>query len=156
VGALAFRVLPPLSPKLRTCRLLALTLQELRRLASGRKYDDWSGRVRGRLSVMPVEATPSQRALLLAAWSVGVELTRLRETSRGLGLGTNVEPAFAALARGESRVAISHLARADSVLVGRCDGGPCGQITLRARANILALSEVVTQLATWLDSGVHE
>jgi uncharacterized membrane protein YccC len=156
VGVLAFRLLPPLSPAMRTCRLLGLTLQELRRLASGRKYDDWSGRVHGRLCVMPVEAKPSQRALLLASLSVGVEIMRLRESSRGLGPEANVEPAFAALARGQSSVAISHLARADSVLADRCKIVPDEQITLRVRASILALSEVVTQLATWLDTGGHE
>ena len=83
-------------------------------------------------------------------------MMRLRENFRGLGLGANVEPAFAALARGESRVAISHLARADSVLVGRFETGPNAQITMRARASILVLSEVVTQLASWLDTGVHK
>ena len=34
-GALSFRLLPPLSPALRTRRLLALTLRDLRRLATG-------------------------------------------------------------------------------------------------------------------------
>ena len=85
-GALAFRLLPPLSPAFRTRRLLALTLRDLRRLAMGRTYDDWSGHVHGRLSAMPVEATPLQRAQLLAALSVGTEIKRLRHITRRLGL----------------------------------------------------------------------
>ena len=41
VGALSFRVLPPLSSAYRMRRLLALTLRDLRRLAMGRPFDDW-------------------------------------------------------------------------------------------------------------------
>ena len=55
-GALSFRLLPPLSPAFRTRRLLALTLRDLRRLATGpipRTPDDWEGRVYGRLSALP-------------------------------------------------------------------------------------------------------
>ena len=43
-AALAFRLLPPLSPALRTRRLLALTLRDLRRLATDptpRTLNDW-------------------------------------------------------------------------------------------------------------------
>src|SRR5208282_3973446 len=39
-GALAFRLLPPLSLAFRTRRLLMLTLHDLRRSATGRPYDD--------------------------------------------------------------------------------------------------------------------
>src|SRR5882762_2124171 len=51
-GALSFRLLPPLSPALRTRRLLALTLRDLRRLATGvtsPSRDEWRGRVYDRL-----------------------------------------------------------------------------------------------------------
>ena len=52
VAALSFRLLPPLSPALRTRRLLALSLRDLRRVATGsvpRTPDDWEGRMYGRL-----------------------------------------------------------------------------------------------------------
>ena len=52
-GAFSFRLMPPLSPAFRTRRLLALTLRDLRRLATGpipRTPDDWEGRMYGRLS----------------------------------------------------------------------------------------------------------
>ena len=39
---------------------------------------DWEGRVIARLSVMPNEATPLQRAQLLAAFAVGSEIIHLR------------------------------------------------------------------------------
>src|SRR3981189_2451436 len=46
VGAIAivllsFRLLPPLSPAYRARRLLALTLRDLRRLATGRAHSHW-------------------------------------------------------------------------------------------------------------------
>jgi uncharacterized membrane protein YccC len=165
VGTLAFRVLPPLPPAFRTRRLLALTLRELRRLASGRNYDGWIGRIYGRLAVMPEQAAPSQRALLLAALSVGVEIMRLREASRRLGLGHVVEPVFAAVALGASGAALSHLARADQVLADqvladqvladRRGTGPDARIALRARGSILALSEELRQHPTWFGTGVR-
>jgi hypothetical protein len=67
---LSFRLLPPLSPAYRARRLLALTLRDLRRLATGRTRRDWDGHVGGRLLAMPDAATPLQRAQLLAALSV--------------------------------------------------------------------------------------
>jgi uncharacterized membrane protein YccC len=87
VGAavLAFRLMPPLSPALRTRRLLVLTLRDLRRLTTGsvpRTAKDWEGRIYNRLSVLPEQAEPLQRAQLLAALSVGTEIIRLRRVAR--------------------------------------------------------------------------
>ena len=66
VGAavLSFRLIPPLSPAYRTRRLLALTLRDLRRLATGpipRTPDDWEGRMFGRFAALPDQAQPLQR-----------------------------------------------------------------------------------------------
>jgi uncharacterized membrane protein YccC len=79
-AALSFRLVPQLSPMLRARRLLALTLRDLRRLASGsipRSPDAWEGRVYSRLSVLPDAAEPLQRSQLVAALSVGAEIIRL-------------------------------------------------------------------------------
>ena len=84
-GALSFRLLPPLSPALRTRRLLALTLRDLRRLTTGpipRTANEWEARTYGRLSALPEQAEPLQRAQLLAALSVGTEIIRLRRIAR--------------------------------------------------------------------------
>ena len=69
-AALSFRLLPPVSPALRTRRLLALTLRDLRRLAIGPipgTPDDWQGRIYGRLTVLPDAADGLQRSQLVAA-----------------------------------------------------------------------------------------
>lgn len=155
IAALSFRLLPPLSPALRTSRLLALTLRDLRRLAVDSipwKHDDWAGRVYGRLSVLPDQAEPLQRAQLVAALCVGTEIIQLRRFARQLGLDSDLDAAFEALAKGNSAIAVARLARLDHLLASR--PGPWTSDVLRARGNILAISEALTQHASFLDTGV--
>ena len=151
-GAIAYRLLPPLSPAFRTRRLLALTLHDLRRMAVGHVADDWAGHVHGRLATLPTEATPLQRAQLLSALSAGTEIMRLRDIARQLRLSASLEPAFAAVAHGSSGVAITQLVRLDAALAARGSSEPEGQIMLRARGCILVLSEVLTQHAAYFDA----
>ena len=152
VGVLFFRLLPPLSPAFRTRRLLALALHDLRRLAALHRLGHWRGTIRSRLSAMPDEATPLQRAQLLAALAAGSEIIALRDSARRLGLSAALDPALAAIARGESATAISHLADLDQALA-RTDAGPLTQTVLRARGRILALSEVLKQHAQYFNAG---
>jgi uncharacterized membrane protein YccC len=155
-AALSFRLLPPLSPAFRTFRLLALTLRDLRRLATGRAPVDWEGRIYARLSAMPDAATAVQRAQLLAALSVGSEIIQLRYIAQRLGLGGDLDPALAALAQGNSTIAIAHLACLDAALAARGDIGPLAQTVLRARGSILGLSEVLTQQADFFNGRVSD
>jgi fusaric acid resistance family protein len=148
--ALSFRLLPPLSPAFRTRRLLALTLRDLRRLAMGRTPGDWMGHIHGRLSAMPREATPVQRAQLLGSLSVGSEIIRLRPLALRLGVGTEFEHALAALAQGKSSTAIARLTRLDAVLAGN----ECAEReVVRARARILTLSEVLLEHSDHFNEG---
>jgi uncharacterized membrane protein YccC len=152
-AALSFRLIPPLSPAFRTRRLMALTLRDLRRLATApiaRTPDDWEGHVYGRLSVFPDEAQPLQRARLLAALSVGTQIIRLRRIGLRLDLGSDLDAALDAMALGDSAMATTRLARLDEVLASR--PGPT-TATLRARGLILAISEVLTQHAAYFDAG---
>jgi uncharacterized membrane protein YccC len=150
-GAFSFRLLPPLSPAFRTRRLLALTLRDLRRLARGAispAPDEWQGRVYDRLSVFPDAAEPLQRSQLLAALSVGTEIIQLRRIGIQLDLSADLDAALAALARGNTALAIACLRHVDGVLA----------VTempdiLRARASILAMSEVLTQHAAYFEAG---
>ena len=112
LAPVAFRLLPPLSPALRTRRLLDLTLRDLRRLAVGPRPpapEDWDGRIYGRLAAMPAEAEPLQRAQLLAALSVGNAMIELRDIAPRLGEGAALDAALAAFAQGNSAVAIARL-----------------------------------------------
>jgi uncharacterized membrane protein YccC len=152
VGVLSFRLLPPLSPAFRTRRLLGLSLRDLRGLAAPHRRGLWRGHIRSRLLAMPEEATPLQRAQLLAALAAGSEIIELRDITRRLGLSTAFDPALAAIARGESASAISHLAGLDQALA-RADAAPPTQTVLRARGRILALSEALKQHVEYFDAG---
>lgn len=148
---LSFRLLPPLSPAFRTRRLLTLTLRDLRRLAMGRTPGDWMGHIHGRLSAMPREATPLQRAQLLASLSVGFEIVRLRPVALRLGVGADLEHALASLAEGKCSTAIACLTRLDAVLAGN---EFARREVVWARARILILSEVLLEHADYFDTGV--
>ena len=156
VGALSFRLIPPLSPAFRTRRLLALTLRDVRHLAMGHTPNDLVSLAHARLVAMPDEATPLQRAQLLAAFSMGIEIIRLRDMARrltpdltdGERVSADLEGAFAAVAQGNSALATARLSRLDDMLAG----GSGGQTVLRARASILALSETLNEHAPYLDS----
>jgi uncharacterized membrane protein YccC len=149
-AALSFRLIPPLSPGFRTRRLQALTLRDLRRLSMGRTFNDWEGHIHGRLSAMPVEATPLQRAQLLAALSLGTEISLLRPVARQFGLGGDFDTALAVMAQGKSVAAAACLNRLDEALAGHADTDPDA---LRGRGSILAILEVLTQHADYFDAG---
>lgn len=154
-AAMAFRVLPPLSPAFRARRLLNLTLRDLRRLATGRVSwtpDDWQGRVYGRLSVLPDEAQPLQRAQLLAALSVGSEIVRLRRIGARLGLESATELVLATVARGDRAIATEQLARLDSLITARFGAGAETPPALEARAIILAMSDALAQHKAYFDA----
>jgi uncharacterized membrane protein YccC len=152
-AALSFRLLPPLSPALRTRRLLALTLRDLRRLATGpipSTPDDWEGRMYGRLSALPDETEALQRARLLAALSVGTEIIRLRRIAPRLGGGSDLDAAHAALAQGNSTIATARLARLDRRLASHPGAG---SVVLRARGHVLAISVALAEHASYFDAG---
>jgi hypothetical protein len=101
---------------------------------------------------MPAQATPLQRAQLLAALSLGTEIIRLRPIARSLGLGADLEDALAAVAEGRSATAIARLKLLDGALAGL--GTRTETAALRGRGSILVISEVVTKHHEYFDIGV--
>ena len=152
-ATLSFRLLPPLSPAFRACRLLALTLRDLLRLANGRMQGDWESRVIGRLAVMPDAAAPLQRAQLLAMLSVGSEIVYLRRFAQQFDRGAKLGAALEALAEGHSASAIVRLSRLDDVLAAELADGPGAQHVVRARGAILGVSEALTRHPAFFDAG---
>ncbi len=155
-AAFSFRLLPPLPPALRTRRLLALTLRDLRRLATGRvpwAIDDWEGRIYGRLAVLPDAAEPMQRSQLVAALAAGSEIIRLRPIASSLGLGSDLGVALEAVARGSSAIAATRLARLDDRLATFPGARPEAFLALRGRGSILAITEALNQHAAYFDAG---
>jgi uncharacterized membrane protein YccC len=157
IAALAFRVLPPLSPAGRTARLLTLTLRDLRRLArspTSYRPGAWERHIYARISVLPDSALPLQRAQIVAALAAGAEMTRLHRIARRLHLRARLAPALRALAQGRSSVATLEFARFDEALAGTRWAKQAKRLVLHARGNVLALSEVLTQYASYFDAGV--
>jgi uncharacterized membrane protein YccC len=154
LAPLAFSLLPPLSPALRTRRLLSLTLRDLHRMAVGApapSSEDWESRMYGRLAAIPDQAEPLQRAQLLAALSVGSDIIHLRRAIPWLGGAKELEEALKAFVGGHSATAIARLRQLDRRLTtaGSRAGG-----TLRLRCRILALNEALSRHAPYFDVGV--
>jgi uncharacterized membrane protein YccC len=156
-AALAFRLLPQLSPSQQIRRLLTLTLRDLHRLMRGSippTAHQWEGRIYARLSAMPEQAEPLQRAQLLAALSVGTESIRLRRLARRFGVEIELDASLEALALGDSVVAIERFGRLDRMLGAVPATQPGGRLRLRARGSLLAVSEALVRHAAFFDSRV--
>jgi hypothetical protein len=95
-GALSFRLMPPLSPELRSRRLLALSLRDLRRLATdpNRRQRSWEGRLYSRIAALPDQAEALQRAVLVTALTVGRNIGSLWQTAPELGFARELEAAL--------------------------------------------------------------
>jgi uncharacterized membrane protein YccC len=156
VAPLAFRLLPPLSPTVRGRRLLALTSRDLRRLATAPvfpKLDYWESRIYSRLTALPDQATPLQRAQLVAALSVGTEIIGLRQIAMQLGMSEELDAALNDIAFGHSARAIAKLRQFDDRLVATRETGTEATMALRGRSRILIISEVIAEHGHYLDTG---
>ena len=155
-ATLAFRLLPPLLPALRTRRLLALRRRDLRRLTTGpvpRTANEWQRRIYSSLAVLPEQAEPLQRAQLLAALAVGTQIIRLRRIARLFDPRLGLDAALDAVTGGNSAVATERLARVGQRLAAMPSASPRLRIRLRARASLIALSEALTRHAAYFDAG---
>jgi uncharacterized membrane protein YccC len=156
VAPLAFCLLPPVSPALRARRLLSFALHDLRRLAAGSqppRSDDWDDRVLGRLTALPDQAEPLQRARLSAALSVGAGIIQLRQMAPSLGVATELDAPFQAIALGHSAMAIARLRQLDRRLASSREAGQETLTALRARSRILVISEALADHSSYFDAG---
>lgn len=156
VAPLAFRLLPPLSPAVRTRRLLALSLRDLRRLAADPtvpRSAHWEARMYARIAALPDQAEPIQRARLLAALAVGTELIELRRIGGHLGVAAGVDTALAAFAQGDGATAAVRLRELDGRLATSEAAGQNPLMTLRARSRILSICEAVAEHAPYFEAG---
>ncbi len=155
-AALSFRLLPPLSPAKQSERLLALTLRDLRRLATAAAQqppDDWKNRVYSRLAALPDHAEPLQRAQLLAALSVGTEIIHLRRIAPQLSLVSELDSALEALAKGNSVAATAGLTALDQrlALLGKSD--PETSLAQRERGRVFAICDALAEHRSYFDAG---
>jgi uncharacterized membrane protein YccC len=150
-AAASFRLVPPLTPAFRTRRLLARTRRDLRDIAAHARGSRWDGRVIERLADIPEQATPLERAQVLAAVSAGMEIQKLRQIGHPLRIGPDLEAAFAQVAARRSLAAIAALARVDAKLMAAAFPEEWTQTVLRARGHALALAEVLRQHGAYFD-----
>jgi uncharacterized membrane protein YccC len=156
VAPLAFLLLPPLTPALRVRRLLAMTCRDLRRLAIAPVIptpDYWESWLYSRLTALPDQATPLQRAQLLAALSVGTEIIGLRQMAAHLGTTAEMEAAFNDIALGHSAEASAQLRQFDDRLASTGETGTEATMALRARGRILIISEAIAEHGHYFDAG---
>jgi uncharacterized membrane protein YccC len=156
VAPLAFWLLPPLSPALRVRRLLALTSRDLRRLAIAPVLpaaDVWASRIYSRLMALPDQATPLQRAQLLAVLSVGSEVIGLRQMAAHLGTTAELDAALDDIARGRSTTAIARLRQFDDRLASTRETGAEATMALRGRRRVLIISEAIAEHGHYFDAG---
>jgi uncharacterized membrane protein YccC len=156
VAPLAFWLLPPLSPALRVRRLLALTSRDLRRLPIAPVLptpDHWESRIYNRLTALPDQATPLQRAQLLAALSVGTEIVGLRRMATHLGKTAELDAALNDIALGHSTRAIAKLRQFGDRLAPTREIGTEATMALRARGRVLIISEAIAEHGHYFDAG---
>jgi uncharacterized membrane protein YccC len=156
LAPLAFWLLPPLSPALRGRRLLAFTSRDLRRLAIASVLptpDYWESRIYNRFTALPDQATPLQRAQLLAALSVGTEIIGLRQMATHLGTTAELDAALNDIALGHSTKAIAKLRQFDDLLASKREIGTEATMTLRGRGRVLTISEAIAEHGDYFDAG---
>jgi uncharacterized membrane protein YccC len=156
VAPLAFWLLPPLSPAFRVRRLLALSSRDLRRLATAPELpapDYWESCIYSRLTALPDQATPLQRAQLLAALSVGTEIIGLCQMATHLGTTAELDAALNDIALGHSTKAIAKLRQFDDRLASARETGTEATRALRGRGHVLIISEAIAEHGHYFDTG---
>jgi uncharacterized membrane protein YccC len=155
VGALSFRLIPPLSPEFRSRRLLALSLRDLRRLATdpGRREHSWEGRLYSRIAALPVQAEPLQRAILVTVLAVGRKMVSLQRNAPQLGCAGEIDTALRYFSSGECAAMVMQLEAADRRLAALA-GNPL--LAMRARAEILGIRDALSDHRTYFEMGAED
>jgi uncharacterized membrane protein YccC len=156
VAALAFYLLPPLPPELRARRLLAFALNDVHRSAVAPQpptLTDLEQRMYGRLAGLPDKAEPLQRSQLIAALTVGSEVIQLRRMAVLLQLDPELSAALAALAQGNSDLAMAQFDRLDDRLASLSGREADVRLALRARSRILVITEAIAQHRAYFAAG---
>ena len=152
-GALSFRLIPPLSPQLRSRRLLALSLRDLRRLATGPsgRQRSWEERLYSRIVALPAGAEPVQRAVLVTSLTVGGSIVALQQTAPQLGFAGEFEAALRHFISGDCSGMMTQLEAADRSLATLADNDDLA--VMRARGQILAIHDALSEYRTYFESG---
>jgi uncharacterized membrane protein YccC len=149
-GAMSFRLIPPLSPRLRSRRLLALSLQDLRRVAAdpSRRSRSWEERLYSRIAALPADAEPRQRGVLVTALTVGRSIVSLRQAAPQLGFAGEFDRAMRHFSSGDCSAAMTQLEAADRKLADDDD-----LAVMRARGQLLAVRDALSDQRVYFETG---
>jgi uncharacterized membrane protein YccC len=150
VGAMSFRLIPPLSPRLRSQRLLFLSLRDLRRVAADPSWRSrsWEERLYGRIAALPGDAEPRQRAVLVTALTVGRSIVSLRQTAPQLGFAGEFDGALRHFSSGDCSATMTQLEAADRKLADDDD-----LAVMRARGQLLAIRDALSDQRVYFETG---
>lgn len=155
IGAMSYLILPPVSPAVRTRRLLRLTLRDLRSLCLTRSTPscrDWETLMYDRIAVISDSATPQQRSEILASLSLGLAVIRVRRVSLPASLRAQLEAVLSLLAHGDVTVARDRL-----VQFARALGDPAPMLrrasVTRARGLLQLIDDGLAQHAAYFSGG---
>jgi uncharacterized membrane protein YccC len=153
VGAMSFRLIPPLSPQFRSQRLLALSLRDLRRLATDpiQRHRSWEERLYSRIVALPGGAEPVQRAVLVTSLTVGGSFIALQQAAPQLGFAGEFEAALRHFGSGDCSAMMPQLEAADRRLAALADRDDLA--VMRARGQLLALRDALSDHRAYFESG---
>jgi uncharacterized membrane protein YccC len=155
VAAISLRLIPPLPPELRVQRLLALSLRDLRRLATRRHWPSasaWIDLACQRLAALPPQATLEEVAQLVAALSAGEAMIELRNSGVDGPDRVMLERALAHFAMADVVEAHDWFARfCEQQPVGAAMGSLSG---LRARATAAVIASILRRHAGFFSTPV--
>jgi hypothetical protein len=115
--------------------------------------DYWESRIYSRLIALPDQATPLQRAQLLAALSVGTEIIGLRQMAPHLGMTAELGAALNDIALGHSTEAVAKLRQFGDRLASARETGAEASMALRGRGRLLVISEALAEHSQYFDAG---
>jgi uncharacterized membrane protein YccC len=149
-GAMSFRLIPPLSPQLRSRRLLALSLRDLRRLAtdSSWRQRSWDDQLYSRIAALPGDAEPRQRAVLVTALTVGSSIISLQQTAPQLGFAGEFDAAMRHFNSGDCSATMTQLEAADRKLANDDN-----LAVMRARGQLLAIRDALSDHRVYFETG---
>ena len=157
VGALAFRLLPPLSPARRIRRLLMLTLRDLRRLTRGRiprNAHAWEVRIYGRLCCdAGAGRAVTTRAAAGRTFGRDGNHPPAPRCSAGSAMTSNSMRRLRPLREVMVPLLSNALANSIGCLRRYPPPGRSRGSVIRARGSILVISEAVARHAAYFDSG---
>jgi hypothetical protein len=154
-GGLALLLIPHLPLRIRSQRLVDLSIRDLRRLAAGKRtwtLREWQDRIYARVIDMPEAAETVQRSLLVTTLSVGIQVIRLSRLTRHGQTSARLTAMRESLARGDLTMLRRALDDLDDDMAAVPDNVPGARWRLRARSALLAIEDAVNRHSGYFES----